>query len=223
MPDDEKKDEDKKDEDDTSLKMLEVMASVNKNLEGMAAKFGEFGEKLDGFGVKDDEDEGDEDKGKDDYSYDDLETLDRRGFMDVIVKKVTGAIDSKLKPVTESLNTIDSNSKTQGVEVMIKAAVEKYPDFWEWKAEMGEEVKRNDRLTAEDAYVLAKQKDPDKVKKLAEAANKGKDKEEDVKDVDQPFGGLTPTSGKTVPTEKMTSDQAAEMAWTKVFGSKGAP
>ena len=153
----------------------------------------------------------------DDFS--DLEVLSRKDFMDVIVGKIGKIVDEKLGEVTQRVEHVQSSREEEMVRRQVEEAAKEYKDFWEWRDEMRKLVEKNPYLTAKEAYVLARSSNPEKAKGLdAKYSEKDESKE---KEKETPFGGLTPTSGKTVEADKLTDEDAAETAWRRVFGGSG--
>jgi len=173
--------------------------------------------------VKDtDDDDKDKDKDLDDRT---LESLSRKDFMGHIVEQFGKLVDAKIKPVATQLDDGQTKQLEADVAKAVKKAEADHEDFWDWKEEMGKELQKNPYLYPEDAYVLAKAKDPGKAKELETkhlSEDEKKKIEEAKKKKDQPqFGGLTPTSGKTVESTKMKQEEASELAWNETMGDTG--
>jgi hypothetical protein len=223
--DDDKTEDKDKTGDESLAKIEETLATLNKTMEGIVTGFQQFGEKLERLTtVEKSDDKPPDDEGE--VEYDDLETLGRKDFMAVILKGVEKMIKKELEPLSETITGVQQSSEKLTAQQMIKEAEAKYKDFWEWKDEMRGLVERNPYLTAEEAYLLARSQHPDKVKEVDEKykgpdegkKGEGEEGEESSSKV-IPFGGLTPTSGKTAPKKEMTTKEAAEEAWKKVFGT----
>jgi hypothetical protein len=159
-----------------------------------------------------------------------LETLDRSGFLGVILEEVRGLLKEEVAPVKQAVQDTSDDATKADVKRQVAKAEKAHPDLWEWREEMGEIAKRSPGLTVEEIYKLARASDPDKVKEVDEKFRSDEDKEkektvekekkatEEQKALVGPFGGLTPTSGKTAEKNDMTMEDAAETAFDKVFG-----
>lgn len=155
-----------------------------------------------------------------------LETLDRTGFMQTILGEVKGMLEDVVKPVKEKVKDVDDRGIRQELDRQVKIAVEDHPDFWEWKDEMGNIAKRSPGLTVEECYQLARSQDKKKATEMDERFKSEEKKreeekaaEEKAKEKEPAYGGLTPTSGKTVEVDDMTMEDAAEKAFDDVFGA----
>ena len=225
MSDDGKKDEGKEEDDLKELKSVvekisDVMTSFSSGLEALGTKIDGLGEHLTKDKTPDKDDDGDDDL------HEDLERLGRKDFMGTILKSVEKMLEKKLENVSTRIESVETETQEMMIKRLIKEAEGKHKDFWEWKEEMTQLAKRNPHLTPEDAYTLARASDPDKAKEvdgklgLGDAKDKdkeGKDKEGEKKTI---FGGLTPTSGKTVSADDLEGKDAAETAWARGMGGK---
>jgi len=155
----------------------------------------------------------------DDYS--DLEVLSRKDFMDLIMQRIGKVIDDKLSEVSKQVENVQTSREEEIVREQVEKAAKKYKDFWDWRDEMKKLVERNPYLTAEDAYILARSSNPEKAKEIDAKYSESDEKEEKEKKETPVFGGLTPTSGRTTESDKMTQEDAAETAWRRVFGGSG--
>lgn len=154
-----------------------------------------------------------------------------------------------LTPVSDRISQEADSTEAGKARASLEAAVKKYPDFIDFKNEIQLELKGNPYLTPEQAYLLAKNNNPEKVEALEtktqerkeaddkktaetkEAEDKVKMKETADKvtgelfgDAAGSFGGLHPTSGEgSGGTQKqdMTTDEASDAAWVEVFGASG--
>lgn len=151
---------------------------------------------------------------------DELETLSRKEYMGVMLGEVSKLLRKELSPVEKKVGNFEEGTKLRDIQSEIEKCQKEFGDFDEWKPEMaklaknmrdnGEGIPRPKRL-----YLLAKAEHPEKAKKLDEKSGKGKDKEKGKK-ID--LGGLLPTSGKVVKSQRMDTKAAGEAAWAEVFG-----
>lgn len=168
-------------------------------------------DKLDG-GKEDDDDPGD--------FGDELETLSRKEYMSVMLGEVSKLLRKELSPVEKKVGSFEEGTKLRDIQAEVEKCQKEFSDFEDWKPEMtklakamrdnGEGIPRPKRL-----YLLAKAENPEKAKRLDEKSGRGKD-ERKAKKID--LGGLLPTSGKVVKSQKMDVKAAGEAAWAEVFG-----
>jgi hypothetical protein len=156
-----------------------------------------------------------------------LETLDRQGFMDVILTKISDTLDAKVKPVEERVQNVDDRGLRLELDKQVRRAEKDHLDLWEWKPEMGEMAKRSPGLSVEEIYQLVRIADSGKATKMDEqfkskATEKAEEeaKQEEAKKKEPVYGGLTPTSGKTVEVNDMTTEDAANKSFDDVFGAE---
>lgn len=167
------------------------------------------------------EDDDDDDDGTGGGEGVDLEKLSRAEFANTILKSFSKTLKSTLKPLEASLNTTAETAERDRVAQRFTTVREQNPDFDLWKEEMGELVKTRGYLDPEELIIIAKAKNPEKVKQLADkaaedekAGKKQTGEGESGKTSDKPtFLGLMPTSGVTgeegSPEYKTTKDAAA--------------
>ena len=217
----EAKEKEIKEEKDRQNQLSETLSKLSTGIEALATGFGALGDKIDGMKPGEKKD----DKKKEDFS--DIESLNRKDFLGVILKEVGGLLEDKISPLTDKIGGVEKSASQKGIAEQVKQSQDGHKDFWDWKEEMGAEVKKNPYLTPEDAYVLARTGNSKKAKEMDEkyedkknAGAGGEDKERLEKV--GPFGGLTPTSGKTVPSENMSTADAAESSWNEIFGGDEA-
>ena len=161
------------------------------------------------------------------YLYDNIEAIDRRDFLDLILTKVSDLLDTKIAGQSEQIKSVG----TTAAEATIKAEFERLrstvaPDIYDWQEEMVKIANETPGISVEKAYKLARLENEEKARELDIKYGKIEEpkKEEETKKPtgDEIFGGLLPTSGKTVEAEDMTPEDAAEAAWEKVFGANEA-
>ena len=166
--------------------------------------------------ANDDNDDGDN------FSDVNLESLSRNELVGHLDKRVEKAITKALKPLISHIKTSSNNLESDQIKRDFQNAANTYPDFMEWKEEMGGIISKHPELSAEDVYTLARSKNPEKVKEIDDKAAKltNEKKDEETGKVRKAFGGLTPTSGQfgTKETNKAPQD-ASNAAWDEVMGS----
>jgi len=155
-----------------------------------------------------------------------IEVLSRKEFLDVIEERVGDIVSKKISSVSEHIKDVDSRTTEENLSKQVKEVEEKHKDFWEWRDEIGKIVKSSPGLSVRQAYLLAKDSNPEKATEMAEKYKSDEDRkaEEEAKkqaelEKNKPketvFGGLTPTSGVTEHSKEMSKDTAAELAWDK--------
>ncbi|KKL70313.1 hypothetical protein LCGC14_2106150 [marine sediment metagenome] len=164
-----------------------------------------------------------EDKDDDDIDDEDfdVERVSRTELVSHLDKRFARSINKALKPIIDRLETTSTDAETDRVRREFAKAKEDFPDFMEWKEEMRDIITAHPELSAEDIYLLARAKDPKKVKEIDDKSGEDK-KEEDEKELSkrkQAFGGLTPTSGKSIEKDgKKQPKEAATAAWDEIMG-----
>ena len=175
---------------------------------------------------------------------DDLDGMSGSELAQYMLEQMKGVVS----PISDRI-TADSNTGEAGkAREALEAAVEKHPDFIEFKDEIRRELEANNYLTPEQAYREAKHNNPEKVAAVEAASKEAGDKhakEEAVVKKEEndeklkvaaaaeterlfgnaagSFGGLHPGTGSTESEEKvaMSPQEAGEDAWNKVFGASG--
>ena len=153
----------------------------------------------------------------------DLEKLSRKDFMGVIVQALTKHLDEKLKPIAEGAEQTSVRLQRDDMRRQLKEIEDNpdmYPDFDEFADEVQEVLKEKGNLSLDEAFALARHRNPDKTKELTDKRIKKETEEADAKKPD--FLGFTPTSGKSSPNKKMTEAQASEDAWDKTIAGTPA-
>ena len=154
----------------------------------------------------------------------DVEALSRKEFLaDVIMPQLGGLLDDKLKGINARLENVSSDFETKSVRDEVALMRGNRKDFDQWGAEVTKELKKNPNLTVEDAYLLAKTRDPDKAKKIDDDIET-KEKEAAAKVAEQgsTFGGMRPSGGGEVEErDDMDQNEAADKAWEDVEESLG--
>ena len=206
-------DDDDNTDDDKPDPMETMLEGLNKGFSALGNQLSSLGEKLDNVNKPAEKPDDDVD---DNVSADDIELMSRTEFMDTMLNRVSNLVNKAVKPVEERVDNNDAKNITKFVQDEVNRLRGENPDFDEWKGDIKKVVKENPYLLPEQAFVLAKHKNPAKVKKLAKKygkKSKGKDKQTPK------MGGLLPSSGKVTSSESMTMKDAAEDAWAKTFGA----
>ncbi|KKK92005.1 hypothetical protein LCGC14_2707270, partial [marine sediment metagenome] len=115
--------------------------------------------------------------------------------------------------------------ETDRVKREFAKAKEDFPDFMEWKDEMRDIITAHPELSAENIYLLARAKNPEKVKEIDKKAKEEKGEKEEIDESGKlkgmrAFGGLTPTSGASVENDgKKQPKEAALSAWDQAMSN----
>lgn len=159
------------------------------------------------------------DKKDDDDLPSNLELLDRKDFMNIIVKKMSKIIEDQVKPVSEKTRNIEESTQLEQLRKERDELRGKHKDFDDWSEEMKGLFKQNPYLTMKQAYILAKSSDPKKAKKLE---SKYAEDDEDDNAKSKKFGGLTPVdrARKKTKGKEVKGEEATELAWQIVMGDR---
>lgn len=155
----------------------------------------------------------------------DVEKLSRTEFSAHLDKRFLKTLTKALKPIQDRLETTSTDVEVDRVRREFSKAKEDFPDFMEWKEEMREIITVHPDLSASRLYKLARAENPEKAKKIDEKSKDGKNEEgEESREAAilkaKAFGGLKPTSGKSLEKDgKKQPKEASEAAWEEVFGS----
>lgn len=147
-----------------------------------------------------------------------LELMDRKDFMNVIVNKISKMVEDQVKPVSEKTQNIEESTQVEKLKKERDELRQVHKDFDEWRDEMKGLFQQNPYLSMKQAYILAKSSNPDKAKKLEKKY--AEDEDEDTKS--KRFGGLTPTdkARKKSKGKELKGEEASELAWQTVMGDR---
>lgn len=169
------------------------------------------------------EGEGEDGKGDEKGLFDgvDLEQLDRKDLVALIVTKFEGRLQHHLKDITkgieDKINGVNEVLQGDLAQREVAAAQNGRPDFIEWRPEIAALIKDNPRLNVVRAYTIARSED---TKKAAEMDKKYAKKDEAGEGKPRKFSGFIPGSGGNGRGEgatKMKFTEAAEKAWNDVI------
>ena len=162
---------------------------------------------------------------KTDFSAFDLEGMDRAQFADFMISKMSEAASESILPrMDDKFKSIEDKTSNAALKQAVRDMARDNTDFWDWQAEMVDISKRMPNVTPEDAYYLAKSRNPEKDLKLNPAETvENKEEQKPVQLDDIPlFGGMKPTSSPANEEPKnLTSSEAAEKAWAEVVDPLG--
>jgi hypothetical protein len=156
-------------------------------------------------------------KGKgDDYLNDDdgeeaINDLDNNQLVKLVLGEVGKVIEEKVSGVVKKVD--DTNQRFSDSEIKKQIVELGKKDFFDWRDEMADIVKRNPGLQVSELYTLAREKNPEKAAELDTKYQEKKD------DEDGSFLSLMPTSGATPGDndEKLTKEEASERAWQETI------
>lgn len=215
---DDKGEEPNKALEDNLTKLTQAIGALAQNQQDLQGNFNEIVQKLDGLG-KNDKDELEEDNDHTPGLADaDLEALDRKGFLDVILSQVNKSLEGVQTKLESTVGGLRDDLSTKDLKKALTQAASKYKDFKDWGKEIKQLSEENPTLSVERLYKLARVENPDRAKELDEKyAEPDKDDTGNKKTIGG-FGGLTPTSGAIdEKPENMDMKQASEAAWSEVF------
>lgn len=133
----------------------------------------------------------------------DLDSMSRAQLVELIVNKVS-------QQVTDQVNSLKGTVGDMMAGMEVKEASAKYSDFWEYKDAMRALVKKNDSLTIDDAYKLAK---ANRQYEKSEA-----EKQAAAKAVAEKPGGIASSAAQ--PANFKNKEAAADDAWSRIVGDK---
>lgn len=213
-------------------KLVEGMSTLAKGMETLQASNAATNERLaemDAAGKRkqelDDDDDGDAGNDFLGASSEDIERLSRTEFANKIIERVAKAVDKQMKQVSEEVDGVRKDAGSTALEAEIEKLEGKHKDFWDWQPEIKALAKENPGTSIKRLYTMAKGENPNK---LAELDKKYKSDEDDKggdksKGKGKGFGGLTPTSSETEPTNKMDKKSAADKAFEETMGDIPLP
>tara|TARA_B100000470_G_C19769414_1_gene382252 strand:+ start:235 stop:954 length:720 start_codon:yes stop_codon:yes gene_type:complete len=138
----------------------------------------------------------------------DVEMLDNKG----LVEYIDNRLNQQLQPLTDGIQSLNNATTRSEVEEQVgNLRNDKTAHFDAFVNEVREVMEqKGGAISVEEALVLAKSKDPDKVGRLNEEISK----ESSAKP--NPFVGLLPTSGKSTRSTRMEGKEAASAAWEEL-------
>lgn len=122
-----------------------------------------------------------------------LDDMSRQDFAEYMIAAIQGEINKAVVPIKQG------DQVRQATE-QVNAAAQKFPDFWNYKQEMVQLSSGNPGLTAEQAYVLAKNANPNK---------------------QAPSSEIPSNQGNVKPAPQKGFQSKFDAAWEQVMG-KGA-
>ena len=139
----------------------------------------------------------------------DVEMLDNKGLASYVENRV----QEQLRPLAEGIQNLNNTTvRTEVEEQVNKLRSDETAHFDSFVNEVKDIMeKKGGSISVEEALVLAKAQDPDKVGRLNEQQKK------DAPDGgSDPFVGLLPTSGKSSRSDRMEGKEAASAAWEEL-------
>lgn len=165
-----------------------------------------------------------DDKGKEGFKVpDNLETMDRKDFLKVIMGAIQDSVGKSTGAVDSSLSDLKSNLHAKDVRTEVAGLMAANPDFKDWIPLMKTIADQSPGLSATRYLQLARLDNPKMVTEMAEKyppESSEKDKEGKAFEK-QNFGGLMPGSGVAKGETDMQPEDAAEKAFTDIFGGTG--
>lgn len=141
------------------------------------------------------------------------ETIDPETMTNAqLVELVVGTIQEKaLKPMADHVKSIEDKFEMYKATSEVEEAKGKHKEFETLQSEVLELQKAHPTLPVEDLVILARGKNPEKMKEFekAQEAEAAKTKGEEK----PTFGGLFPRPAQSVENTKMKYEDAAQKAW----------
>lgn len=151
----------------------------------------------------------------------DLESMDRKQFASYLQKQIGKQLEGLIDPIKKETETVKRSATHDSLRNELKELYAKHNDAPKFVEEMRTIATKRPHLSMEEVYVLARHAAPEKVKELeAEATTKAA---EEKNATTARFGGLLPTSGRGANKggddegQKMSREEAAEMAWNETM------
>ena len=137
----------------------------------------------------------------------DVEMLDNKG----LVNYIDNRLQEQLRPVTEGIQSLNNTSaRSEGEGQVTKLRGDSTAHFDAFVNEVRDIMEsKGGAISVEEALILAKAQDPDKVARLNEESAPAKEPE-------SPFVGLLPTSGQSSRNNRMDGKEAASAAWEEL-------
>lgn len=154
----------------------------------------------------------------------DLEALSRKDFMAVMFDGFSDVLEEKLKGISDRMETLSNDLESTSATSEVERVRSKHKDFDNWKAEVSKELQRVPDMSVEDALLLAKSKNPEKVDQLRKEAEKqdAEARKASEQGSKQPFGGMRPSGGGEIEERTdMDDEESAEKAWEDLQESVG--
>jgi hypothetical protein len=152
----------------------------------------------------------------------DLESLSNKELVKHLLSEVNEAVAKNIEPFTKKLLSLEERTDRGALKSDLEKTLERNPDTLEYRDEISALMKDMPDLTVERALVLARAEAPDKTKAISDrrAAEEKVVADKRAAEIEEEFGGLLPTSGRSVTSgdKKMSTEQAENEAWDKVFG-----
>ena len=172
--------DDEKQKADNSAQLAEIMKGLPNLINDAVTKgFGNAFANIPSKQPKDeDEDEGEDAPASNDVDY---EKMTRKDLVEHITSDIIGAVSKQLKGFGKDINDeIISTKRVISKESLVrelKEVQDKYPEFNDFREEVGALAKQYKNLAVEDLFLLAKSKNPDKLKEIDTKKQKIQDQE----------------------------------------------
>jgi hypothetical protein len=168
---------------------------------------------------------GEDDEGKtatQEPSGAELEGMSRKDFGEHLINRMSERVEGLVGKIDNKVELSQQERIRAELTSQVKQAVKDHVDFEEWRPSIVEVMKRNPYLAVEEAYMLARAKEPDKAKELDAKytkANGGEGAGSDGSKSGQKFGGMKSSSSTTEKNQRMEPKDAAEAAWDEAIGT----
>lgn len=152
----------------------------------------------------------DEPKKKPFSEYPELDEMDNKELLDWLVNEVTDLVKGEVEPVREEVTNIKQETTNQRYEQQIREAAEKYPDFWQYANDMERIAQNVEGITAEQAYILAKNQAGEPVVSTQEDKSGTDSGEEDTTDDNSTDTNDTPDNSTQPDPKSMAKNMRTD-------------
>lgn len=210
-----------------------AMAASSKQMtEGLQSSISELTSRIETIksgGRPDGDDDGDDDGNSSfrQVSGDDLETMSRADLVSHIIEGVNAQLKPIFKGLNEKIEGLDTTVATSDLKGQLKDVSAGEPDWKEWEEATIKIFKQSKgTLSMQESLQLAKAKNPDKVKELADKRDEGGEDDPnkdgkpkgDNRNGKATFTGIKPPGGgQDDDVGTMSKDEAANKAFDDVM------
>ena len=159
-------------------------------------------------------------------SDDDIEDMSQTQLVNHMLSEVGKMFEGSKTELDGKIEKVNSETNKERAERIVSEFKRDHEDFDEWKPELKEIINATPGLSLGDAYLLARQKNPEKASEMDEkyppASGKGSNEEDSGNENEGrgKFGGMKPGSeNNSEKKSDMTKEEASDDAWTETFGN----
>lgn len=152
-----------------------------------------------------------------------VEFLSNTQLLSKMEARTRAILEEIVRPLKEQVEGVSHNISSKNVADQVAAARSKHKDFNDWLHEIKTVAEEMPGITAEDAYVVAKARNPEKAKELDQKYNPPKDKDKEGDPLSKLFGGFEPNSKGTGSKDgegKMDLRNALEQSFDEILAEE---